>query len=131
LLDNDDRIEHAARLDKLAIESEKQCSICAVMPYDVCRQWSYTRDSIQGVGNRAPWCQFFKRRDTAYVKPDAETVWPNPKDPCEIEWKLRYDMPTKGELLIAASYVEAYKSLFNKTQKDILRYIRAIKEKLK
>jgi len=68
--------------------------------------------------------------NSAYVKPDTETVWPNPNDPREIEWKLRYDTPTKEELLIAASYIQAYKSLFNKKEKDILRYIRMIKRKL-
>lgn len=67
----------------------------------------------------------------SYIKPDEETVWPNPKDPCEIEWKLRYGNPTKSELLIAASYISAYKSFFEKTQKDTNLYITNIKKKIR
>lgn len=66
----------------------------------------------------------------AYIKPDEETVWPNPKDPCEIEWKLRYGTLTKSEMMIAASYIQAYKSFFEKTQKDTNRYISGIKKKI-
>lgn len=53
-------MDHNERLDRIAIESEKQCSVCALMPKDDCVKWQYTRAGVQGTGNRAPWCQFFK-----------------------------------------------------------------------
>jgi arylsulfatase A-like enzyme len=63
-----------------------------------------------------------------YVNFDG-TCWPNPLDPNEIEWKLRYGEPTKAELLQAASFVSAYKQLMHLTQKDVLYSIKKIKEK--
>jgi hypothetical protein len=62
-----------------------------------------------------------------YVRFD-DTVWPNPLDPNDIEWKLRYGEPTKAELLQAASFLGAYKQLFTITQKDILYAVKKIKE---
>ena len=38
-------------------------------------------------------------------------TWPNPDDPREIEWKLRYGVPTRSELNAAAEMVAAYKQL--------------------
>lgn len=39
--------------------------------------------------------------------------WPNPEDPSEVEWKLRYARTTltAQEALIAASMMNAYKHL--------------------
>jgi hypothetical protein len=64
-------MNHAERLDRLAIESKKQCNVCSFMPKDVCVKWQYSRSGIQGVGNRAPWCQFFKVKtpEDEYVCP--------------------------------------------------------------
>jgi hypothetical protein len=43
-------------------------------------------------------------------------AWPNPRDPLEIEWKLRYGQPSREDLLAAASFVAAYKSLVGHSQ---------------
>ena len=44
-----------------------------------------------------------------YIKRDNGTVWPNPADPLEVEWKLRYGRLTREEQLVAASFIAAYK----------------------
>lgn len=59
---------------------------------------------------------------------DEGCTWPNPLDPSEIEWKLRYGTPTRAELLQAASFLSAYKHLFTTTQKDAMYRIKRIKE---
>lgn len=40
------------------------------------------------------------------------TVWPHPLDPKELQYRLRYGLPlTRGEQLVVASYLEAYRYL--------------------
>ncbi len=44
---------------------------------------------------------------------DGSTIsWPDPRDPMEIQWKLRYGNPTKSDLLNAAQFLDAYGHLF-------------------
>jgi hypothetical protein len=59
-----------------------------------------------------------------------DTVWPNPEDPSELEWKLRYGQRslTDSDLMLAASFVSAYKELFNKPIKDSSFYLKAAKK---
>jgi len=38
-------------------------------------------------------------------------TWPNPADPKEVEWRLRYGKPDRGDLLVAASFIAAYRHL--------------------
>lgn len=46
------------------------------------------------------------------VAEGGDMVWPNPLDPGELQYRLRYGPPlTKGELLVAASHLEAYRYL--------------------
>lgn len=45
-----------------------------------------------------------------YLNFDGMT-WPDPDDPLEIEWTLRYGTPTRAQLLAAASMIAAYKQL--------------------
>lgn len=55
-------------------------------------------------------------------------AWPNPDDPYEIEWRLRYGEPTKADRLVAASYIAAYRQLIQDSQRvrsDKIRQIRA------
>jgi hypothetical protein len=67
-----------------------------------------------------------------HIRLDNATVWPNPTDPKEIEWKLRYTRQlTDNERVLAACYIAAYKVLLRKTQKDSSSYIRMIKKRLK
>ena len=43
--------------------------------------------------------------------------WPNPNDPAEVEWTLRYGTPTRAQLLVAASFIGAYKQLVDDSQR--------------
>lgn len=40
-----------------------------------------------------------------------EMCWPRPDDFAEIEWTLRYGTPSRSDILVAASYISAYKQL--------------------
>ena len=62
-----------------------------------------------------------------YIKPTSDTIWPNPTDPSDLEWTLRYGMPTQEDLYLAASYIAAYRTLFDKTQKDLIKTVSKIK----
>jgi len=66
---------------------------------------------------------------SSYVKLD-DCVWPNPKDENGIQWKLRYGQPTKEDLLVAASFLSAYKALFFMSQKDAMIKINKIKRSI-
>lgn len=59
---------------------------------------------------------------------DDGCAWPNPDDPNDIEWKLRHGTPTNAELLHAAAFLSAYKTLFTMTQKEAIARIKRIKE---
>lgn len=57
------------------------------------------------------------------------TTWPNPSDPGEVEWRLRYGTPTREDLLVAASFMHAYQYLvLAMTQKDRNHRVATIKE---
>lgn len=45
-----------------------------------------------------------------YLRFDGMT-WPNPIDPLDVEWSLRYSTPTPAQLRVAASMIAAYKQL--------------------
>lgn len=65
---------------------------------------------------------------TAYLRLDDGTVWPNPTDPNEVQWRLRYGTPTKSDLLVAASMMSAYRELAGQTHKrrsTVVRLLRA------
>lgn len=53
--------------------------------------------------------------DGTYVHFDQMT-WPNPEDPLNVEWTLRYSTPTREQLLVAASMIAAYKQLVEDDQ---------------
>lgn len=38
-------------------------------------------------------------------------TWPDPTDPLDVEWSLRYGTPTSAQLRVAASMIAAYKQL--------------------
>jgi len=37
--------------------------------------------------------------------------WPNPTDPLDVEWSMRYGNPSREQMLVAASFVAAYRHL--------------------
>lgn len=45
-----------------------------------------------------------------------DMTWPHPADPDEIQWRLRYGTPTRSDLLVAASFIEAYGALIDMPQ---------------
>jgi hypothetical protein len=56
-------------------------------------------------------------------------TWPHPDDPTGIEWRLRHGEPTRSDLLVAASYIAAYRQLVvtdNRRRRD--QKIRAIRD---
>lgn len=45
-----------------------------------------------------------------YVSFD-DMTWPNPSDPRDVEWSLRYGNPSRHQMLVAASFIAAYRQL--------------------
>lgn len=64
---------------------------------------------------------------SGYVKPEPDTVWPNPLSPqsTELEWTLRYGQPTRQDLLRAASEMAAYRALVARGRSRLSRACRA------
>lgn len=62
-----------------------------------------------------------------YVKPEPDTVWPNPltEQAAEVEWQLRYGTPTRQDLLRAASEMAAYRALVARGRGRLSRACRA------
>ena len=56
------------------------------------------------------------RSHVRFATEDGSIVcWPNPHDPNEIEWKLRYapDSRTRADMMVAASVMDAYRNIIN------------------
>ena len=59
--------------------------------------------------------------------------WPDPSDPNEVEWRLRHGRyifnaePREGDVLTAASYMNAYRALIDMPQKTRNARIEQIK----
>lgn len=45
-------------------------------------------------------------------------TWPNPTDPADVQWRLRYGQPSKADLLVAASFMHAYAHLIDLPQRE-------------
>ena len=57
------------------------------------------------------------------------TTWPNPADPNEVEWRLRYGNPTREDILAAASVMNAYGHLVfapERRRREVVRMIRRV-----
>ena len=50
-----------------------------------------------------------------WFRRDNGTTWPDPADPLEVEWKLRYGTPDRADLLWAAGVISAYKHLMEES----------------
>jgi hypothetical protein len=46
-----------------------------------------------------------------YLRLSDGTTWPDPHDPSNVEWELRYGEPTREQMLFAASVISAYSYL--------------------
>lgn len=62
----------------------------------------------------------------SYVHFD-DMTWPHPHDPTDVEWRLRYGEPTRSDLLVAASYIGAYRQLVDDAQRVRDRKIQGIR----
>lgn len=45
-------------------------------------------------------------------------TWPNPQDPDDVQWRLRYGEPTRADLLAAASVMAAYAHLVSMPRRE-------------
>ena len=52
---------------------------------------------------------------TGWIKPTEDTTWPDPADPLDVEWTLRYGTPERADLLWAAAVISAYKHLMERS----------------
>jgi hypothetical protein len=64
--------------------------------------------------------------DEPYLHLDG-MAWPNPEDPQQVEWTLRYGNPTREDLNVAASYIAAYKQLVFDAQRVRNRKVSGIR----
>ena len=55
-------------------------------------------------------------------------VWPNPNDPNEVQWRLRYGKPTREDILFAASVMSAYSQLVADPQRRRNEKVRGLRE---
>lgn len=53
-----------------------------------------------------------------YVMLADRTTWPDPSDRADLEWELRYAEPTRENVLAAASFIHAYRSLIALPQRE-------------
>lgn len=53
---------------------------------------------------------------SSYLNFDGMT-WPNPADPNDVEWALRYGEPTREQRMVAASFIAAYRQLVADSQR--------------
>lgn len=54
-------------------------------------------------------------------------VFPDPSDPREVQWRLRYGEPTRDDLMEAAAFMAAYQALCYQpltASREVLREIR-------
>jgi hypothetical protein len=54
-------------------------------------------------------------------------AWPNPNDPHEIEWALRYGTPSREQMLAAASFIAAYRQLVDLPTRERNKRIASIR----
>lgn len=59
-----------------------------------------------------------------------DMTWPNPNDPSEIEWRLRYGTPTRSDLLLVASFMGAYRHLVGLPVRTRNKRISSLRSKL-
>jgi len=45
-------------------------------------------------------------------------TWPNPTDPNDVQWRLRYGTPRRRDILVAASFMHAYAHLIDLPQRE-------------
>ena len=62
-----------------------------------------------------------------YLQCGDEGTWPNPHDPTEVQWRLRYGEPTREDLMVAASVMGAYGHLIGATRVVREAKVRAIR----
>lgn len=74
-----------------------------------------------------------RRRGDWFLRFEDGSAWPDPSDPNEIEWCLRYGSPEERETVTmpAASYMAAYRSLIYLPSRRRAEVVRKIKTALR
>ena len=62
----------------------------------------------------------------SYLRFD-EMTWPNPDDPGEVEYALRYGSLKRSHELVAASFIAAYRQLVNLPRRERDERVAAIR----
>jgi hypothetical protein len=65
-----------------------------------------------------------------YLRLPDGSAWPDPEDPNEVQWRLRY-APDRGAELTAAFYMQAYRDFFATTGQRRELVVKMIREALK
>ena len=68
-------------------------------------------------------------RVNPYLRFDGMT-WPNPSDPNESQWRIRYGQPSREDLMFAASVMHAYAHLISLPQRERNERIRQIRGRI-
>ena len=70
-----------------------------------------------------------KGSPSSWLRFDGMT-WPNPADPNEVQWRLRYgpQPPSREDVLAAASFMHAYAHLINLPQRERNERVLQIRE---
>lgn len=65
--------------------------------------------------------------------PERGTAWPNPLDPNDVQWRLRYAQGsvTKADMMFAASVLSAYRSLHTRPIESAIADLRRMRAALK
>lgn len=62
-----------------------------------------------------------------YLRFDGMT-WPNPADPGEVQWRLRYAVTDHSDHMVAASFMHAYQALVFMSERRRREIIRRLRE---
>lgn len=68
--------------------------------------------------------------ETSYLRLPEKSTWPNPNDPREVQWRLRYGTPSREDLLFAASTMAAYSYLLGIPQRRRCSVVAQIRKAL-
>ena len=64
---------------------------------------------------------------SSFLRLPEGTTWPDPSDPREVGWRLRYGQASREDLIWATSVISAYRQLISVTGKRRSEVVRQIK----
>lgn len=78
----------------------------------------------EGTVPRQAWLRF----SDGTGREGGSMTWPNPDDPGEVQWTLRYGRPSRADLLFAASVLDTYGHLLSLPPRVLARRARQVRE---